>query len=200
MGVGWYGWHSNQAEFQRANKLVSENDRSVTHIVPTTKKPTVTSIENYTVDPTQPRYLIIPKLRVHARILPVSLDKGGAIDTPFSIFDTGWYNKSAQPGQLGAMVIDGHVSSDEVHGVFYNLESLRAGDSIDVQGGNGAVFMYRVVKIQEYDAHKVDMIAVMKSVNANPPRPGLNLITCSGDVAAGTNEFSKRLIVFAAQD
>jgi hypothetical protein len=33
----------------------------------------------------------------------------------------------------------------------------------------------------------------------NPHKPGLNLITCTGNVIAGTNEFSERIIVFAEQ-
>jgi hypothetical protein len=34
----------------------------------------------------------------------------------------------------------------------------------------------------------------------NPAKPGLNLITCSGQVVKGTNEFNKRTVVFTEID
>ena len=95
------------------------------------------------------------------------------------------------------MLIDGHISSWTAHGVFYGLKTLQPGDAIDVQGGNGAVFAYTVVKIQVYNAGNVDMAAAMKSIN--PSKPGVNLISCTGDVIQGTNDFSERVVVFAAE-
>jgi len=149
------------------------------------------------VAPTLPRYLIIPKLGVDARILAVGVTANGALGTPANVFDTDWYDESAQPGQEGAMLIDGHISSWTTRGVFYGLNTLLPGDMIDIQGGNGAIFTYKVVKTQIYDANNVDMGAALSPID--PTKPGLNLISCTGDVISGTSKFNERIIVFATQ-
>lgn len=95
------------------------------------------------------------------------------------------------------MLIDGHISSWTTHGVFYGLNTLSPGDMIDVQGGNGAIFTYKVVKTQIYNSNNVNMDAALSPID--PAKPGLNLISCTGDVIAGTNDFNERIIVFATQ-
>jgi len=196
-GISLYDWRANEVANQHAANLVYEANHNIKHTVPSTIKPSASTIANYVVAPTLPRYLIIPRLSVNARVLPVGVNAQGAIETPDNIYDTAWYNESAQPGQLGAMLIDGHVSSWTAQGVFYGLKALQPGDAIEVRGGNGAIFTYQVVETQVYDASNVDMTAAMKSIN--PSKPGLNLISCAGDVIPGTSEFNERIIVFATQ-
>ena len=165
--------------------------------VPSTTKPTGQSLSQYTVAPDLPRYLKIPKLGVYARVLQVGLTKDGALGTPNNVYDTAWYTGSAKPGQPGAMLIDGHVSSWTAHGVFYGIKTLAAGDSIQVVRGDGAVLNYQVVSTQVYPAGNVDMQAAVTPVTAS--KPGLNLITCTGQVIRGTSEFNERVVVFAQQ-
>lgn len=164
---------------------------------PSTVKPSTSAVGNYVVGPTMPRYLNIPKLGVHARVLSLGITKSGALATPNNVFDTGWYNESSLPGQPGAMLIDGHVSSWTAHGVFYGLKNLQPGDEIQVERGDGTTFNYQVVKSQTYDSSSVDMNAAVNPVT--PGKPGLNLITCTGQVKPGTSEFNQRIIVFASQ-
>jgi sortase (surface protein transpeptidase) len=154
--------------------------------------------DDYIVDPNLPRYLIIPKLGVNARVLSVGVDSKGALETPNNIYDTAWYDQSALPGQPGAMLIDGHISSWTAHGVFYGLKTLSAGDIIKIQRGDGVIFSYQVIKTQIYNFSNVDMAAAMSSID--PAKAGLNLISCTGDVIPGTNEFNERIIVFATQN
>lgn len=197
LSVGVYDWHFNSVNNQRAAVLVNEANHNITHVVPSTIKPTVSELASYIVAPTLPRYLIIPKLRVDAKIVSVGVNSDGSLGTPNNVFDTAWYNKSSQPGQQGAMLIDGHISSWTTRGVFYGLNTLLPGDSIDVQGGNGAIFTYKVVKTEVYNVNNVNMNAALSPIN--PTKPGLNLISCTGDVIAGTSEFNKRIIVFTTQ-
>jgi sortase (surface protein transpeptidase) len=196
--ISLYDWHSNKVANQYAAKLVYEANHDITHTVPSTVKPTASTVANYVVAPTLPRYLLIPKLSVDAQILSVGVNAQGALETPDNIYDTAWYDESAQPGQMGAMLIDGHISSWTADGVFYGLKTLLPGDTIEVQGGDGVTFNYQVVETQIYDADNVDMTKAMESINPN--KPGLNLISCTGDVIPGTNEFNDRIIVFATQD
>jgi LPXTG-site transpeptidase (sortase) family protein len=149
------------------------------------------------VAPDLPRYIKIPKLGVNARILQAGVTSSGALGTPSNVYDAAWYTGSAKPGQPGATLIDGHVSSWTTHGVFYNLKKLVAGDTIQVQRGDGQILTYQVVKSQTYQDDKVDMQAAMTPVVAG--QPGLNLITCTGQVKPGTSEFNQRIVVFTKQ-
>ncbi len=162
-----------------------------------TVKPTPKTVAAYSVAPSLPKYLKIPSLGVNARVFAVGLDGSGAIGTPHDVFDTAWYTGSAKPGQPGAMLIDGHISSWTSPGVFYHLTSLKAGSAVQVVRGDDTVFNYSVVKTVIYPANKVNMDAALSPVT--PGKNGLNLISCTGDVISGTSEFNERVVVFTEQ-
>lgn len=206
LGIAFRDARTNRLENIAAAKLIAEANHRLaksavpvatlaSSIVPATTKPVVTEVAQYIVAPDKPRYLMIPKVGVDARIISVGLDDQGALKTPANIYDTAWFNQSSLPGQTGAMLIDGHVSSWKAHGVFFNIKNLVVGDVIKIQRGDDTVFKYEVVKVQFYDADNVDMVAATMSADAN--RPGLNLITCTGDIIAGTYLFTQRVVVFA---
>jgi sortase (surface protein transpeptidase) len=182
---------------QVANQASKTTQPAAASAALSTVKPASDAIANYVVAPNLPRYLIIPSLGVDARVLSVGVNSQGALETPNNIYDAAWYNESGQPGQPGAMLIDGHISSWTAHGVFYGLKDLKPGDAIQIVRGDGAIFNYQVVESQTYNVANVDMTAAMTPIV--PGTPGLNLISCSGDVIAGTSEFNERIIVFAKQ-
>ncbi|HEY4964222.1 MAG TPA: class F sortase, partial [Candidatus Saccharimonadales bacterium] len=198
-------WQANASANSRASKLVAvANKRDSTNkpapaqpnnaAVPSTVKPNTPNINAYQVPADQPRYMIIPKLGVDARVLSVGLNSSGAINTPSNVFDTAWYNQSAIPGAPGATLIDGHISSWTSHGVFYSLSSLSSGDIVQIELGDGSILSYRAINRVAYDVNNVDMNAVLSPAVANTS--GLNLITCGGSVIPGTNEFNQRTVVF----
>lgn len=201
LGFGVYatfmGWHTNHIVQIQAIKLTQQANKasSSSTAALSTVKPSLTALINYIVAPNLPRYLVIPKLNVYARIISVGVNAKGALETPNNVFDTAWYNESALPGEPGAMLIDGHVSSWTTNGVFYDIKTLIPGDIIQVQRGDGTKFTYKVVSSQIYNSNNVNMTAAMTT--AIPGEPGLNLITCTGDVIPGTSEFNERIIVFA---
>lgn len=203
--LSFIGWHSdNVAQRQAASltKLANQADANGLGISPKNNALSTTPISSstvaaYKVAPNLPRYLIIPKLNVDARVLSVGVTSSDAIGAPENIFDTAWYNESAEPGQPGAMLIDGHISSWTTHGVFYSLSKLVPGDLVQVERGDGTMFSYSVVKTVIYPASSVNMGAVLSPVVAG--QPGLNLISCTGDVIPGTNSFSERIVVFTVQ-
>jgi hypothetical protein len=197
VGLGAHDWERNRQADHNAAQAVAWANADKPSPAPSTTKLSSNALAIYTVAPNMPRYLIIPKLSVDARILPVGLTAGGAIGTPSNVHDTDWYNKSAEPGQPGAMLIDGHVSSWTTHGVFYGLKVLNTGDTVQVARGDGAVFTYKVINSRVYSANKVDMNTVLAPAVAGSP--GLNLISCSGDVVQGTNSYNERIVVFTEQ-
>lgn len=182
---------------KKADQGASTSDVGVGGEVPSTTKPSQSAYRNYVVAPDLARYISIPKLSIKGRVLQVGVNKDGGLATPNNVYDAAWYTGSTKPGQLGATLIDGHVSSWTTHGVFYGIKKLVAGDNIDLTLGNNSVLNYRVVKTVVYDIDKVDMQAAVMPVT--PGKPGLNLITCTGKLKPGTNDFQQRVIVFAEQ-
>ncbi len=202
IGVGSYaiigGLMAKNELSKQVSNLSAEANRTSSNnhsTVPSTVKPSALAISSYIVAPNLPRYLNIPKLGVHARVLSVGVTPSGALGTPDNVFDTAWYNESSLPGQPGAMLIDGHVSSWTAHGVFYGLKTLNPGDLLQVVRGDGTIFNYRVVKTVIFNSKNVNMTEALSSVN--PGAPGLNLMSCTGDVIPGTSQFNERILVMS---
>jgi len=198
--VSIMGFKANSAAALQATKLTqlankAAKSSSVPASVPATIKPTTSSVANFVVAPNLPRYIIIPSIGVDAEVRSIGLTSSGALGVPDNVYYTDWYDESSLPGQQGAMLIDGHVSSWTAHGVFYSIKDLVAGDIIKIERGDGKIFTYTVVKHQIYPSGNVNMASAMKPVVAG--QPGLNLITCTGDVIPGTSLFNERIIVYA---
>lgn len=164
---------------------------------PSTTKPPVDDLASYKVPADQPRLLYIDKFNVIARVQSLGVTKTNAIAAPSNVFDAGWFKESSKPGQEGAMLIDGHISSDSTKGVFYNLKDLQKGDKISIEAGDKRQFNYMVTAIKTYDYDNVNMLEVLAPIDGS--RPGLNLISCDGGVIKGTHSFDKRIVVFTKQ-
>lgn len=205
--ITFAGLHATHIARVQAQKLTQQANaieksggsasKNASSLPPSTVKPSPSALASYSVSPALPKYLIIPSINVNAEIRPVGLTSSGALGVPYNVYYTDWFDQSSLPGQQGAMLIDGHVSSWTAHGVFYNLPKLKPGDLIKVQRGDNKIFTYKVVKSQVYPSGKVNMSAAMTPVI--PGKPGLNLITCTGDVIPGTSSFNERIVVFATQ-
>jgi sortase (surface protein transpeptidase) len=163
---------------------------------PSTAPVAADTLAAYQVSPDAARYIRIPKLGVWARVLQVGVTKDGALATPSNVFDAAWYKGSVKPGQPGATLIDGHVSSWTTNGVFYGIKNLVAGDQIEIEKGDGAKLEYTVVQTVAYPADAVDMKSLMKPVTTD--KSGLNLITCGGKYDREAGEFTQRIAVYAA--
>jgi sortase A len=162
---------------------------------PSSVKPAPKVVATYSVPPTNPKYITIPAIGVtNTPILRLGLTSGGAIAVPDNIYETGWYDGSSLPGQPGAMFIYGHVSSWTSNGVFYNLKKLKDGDTVTITRGDNKTFTYQVVSTKVYPYNNVPMNTVLAPAQSGTP--GLNLMTCTGQVIRGTSEFNERLVVF----
>lgn len=193
--VVWQGFSAKQKTAQQTpvtNKVANDDGSR-----PATTPIVESAVDSYVVAPNMPRVLTIPKLGVKARIMPLGVTNDNQLKAPSNIYDTGWYSGSSQPGQPGAMLMDGHVSSWSSDGVFKYLNKLAPGDIVIVERGDGQQFQFRVVKSQAYEESVTDMQAALLPVTEG--RNGLNLITCYGRVRPGTSEFEQRLIVFTEQ-
>ncbi len=165
--------------------------------IPSEEEPKGDYVGIYKTAPSLPRRIMIPSIGVKARVLQVGVNADNQMGTPKNIFDTAWYSASSKPGEMGAMVIDGHYSGPNTKGVFSKLDHLKPGDVIRVERGDGTIYSYAVASVETKPANEVDMSRLLVSANTNIP--GLSLITCGGDYNIKTNEFANRTIVYATQ-
>lgn len=195
MGIGALQLNTNQkveAQVQALSRQPQDEEGGA-EVPSETDAP---NVDAYQVAAEMPRVITIPKLNVKARIVPVGVkETTNEIIAPTNIFDAGWYNATARPGQQGAMFIDGHVHGPTKPGVFNKLNQLKPGDAITVESGDGQKFTYRVVTSQSYDKDKLDMGMALSPIDRNVP--GLNLITCDGTYDA-SGHYANRLVVFAS--
>lgn len=196
LGVALMGFRTNKAVEAQVqdtiNKIESQGDDALSE-----QKPTQAELGAYTVDPSAPRYIRINKLNVFARVQKQGLDANGAVKAPGNVHDAGWYKNSSKPGEAGAMLLDGHVAGPTTSGVFSNIKKLQAGDVIEIERGDGQKFNYSVVKSETTPASQTNMTTALLS--AEPGKPALNLITCTGKYDAQSGQYEDRIVVYAVQ-
>lgn len=138
-----------------------------------------------------PAKLIISKIGVDARVLPMGLTTTGNMESPLTNSDTGWYRYGTRPGNDGSAVIDGHLGLSS-EAVFGKLDQLGVGDIISVVDDQNTTISFRVRKIEAYDRSS-DATDIFNSKSG----AHLNLITCNGDWEAKQATYSKRLVIFS---
>lgn len=186
---------TNKAAEKQVLAVTSPEKKKERIELPHEEQPPKDQLKTYQVAPDIPRIISIPSLGVKARVLSLGVDGSNRMETPKGIFDAGWYNGSAKPGESGATLISGHVSGPTMHGVFYDIKKLKDGDVISIEKGNSTKTEYVVKKIDKINADKVDMAKLLVSVD--PSKSGLNLITCGGKFDPATNHFEDRTLVYA---
>lgn len=192
---------TNQAVRKSFTGNSAASAMSIAGTNPATADQTAVSQEDkaaYVVPDDQPRYLIIPKIGINARVMSVGVNSKGNIDTPQNLNDTAWYDGSAKPGQDGAVFIDGHTSFNRhLAAAFNDLPKLAKGDQITIEKGNGERINYTVTSSETVAADKVDMGKALNPVDG--AKKGLTMMTCAGTFNYRTQTADKRLVVYAVQ-
>ena len=154
----------------------------------------------HTVAPDEPRYLSIEKLGiVNARILQMGINAQGELDTPYGIFDIGWYSQSSKPGTGGVLVMDGHNGGPNVEGVFKHLDTLYNDDLIVIERGDGEKFTYKVVENKEVPLAEADEYMHVAFSSPVPGTESLTLITCIGEWSQVQQTYLSRQFVRAVR-
>jgi sortase (surface protein transpeptidase) len=175
---------------QRSAFISSQTPALGSLYTPTSPQPTAQAMAKYTVPSAAPKYLIIPRLHIDARIEQLPLNALNQLAAPNNTYDAAWYDGSSKPGKPGAMLIDGYAT-----GVFSALDQLTPGSIIDVVRGDNHRFTYIVQQLRIYEANNVNMAQVLAPATK---QPGLNIMTGAGSITQGTGQFSERLVVYAA--
>lgn len=141
----------------------------------------------------RPLTLVIPAIGVKTSVGTLGLQPDHEVMVPTTIHTVGWYIDGPSPGQEGSAVILGHVDSYQGVGVFFNLKSLKAGDSIEVLSKDGVTLHFDVSRVVQY------------SKTAFPDRlvygphgtRSLQLVTCGGVFDHATGHYESNIVVFS---
>lgn len=142
--------------------------------------------------PSTPLEVRIPAINVTAKVEQVGQDASGAMADPSSWWTVGWYKHGTRPGARGSAVMAGHLDSDTGTAVFWKLDRLKPGDTVEVTDDKGVTRTFVVEKTEVYDDSK----APMQEIFASDDGSRLNLITCDGTWDERTGEYGKRLVVY----
>lgn len=145
--------------------------------------------------PEQPARLIIPTLKIDAKIQKIGLSKtgNGSMGIPTNFTDVAWYKHGVIPGAPGSAVIAGHLNGKNVpRAVFYNLNRLRIGDLVMVVDQAGLTWSFRVTSRRLFNYN--DSAADVFLGDASKQR--LNLITCAGNWLKSQKLYNKRIVIF----
>src|ERR1700712_148437 len=96
--------------------------------------------------PAKPIELVVPALKIHAKIKPIEVNAQNVLDPPEDVHQVGWWRRSVRPGNdHGQTVLTGHT----VHtggGVMNRLAQLHPGNVVRVVTPKGTM-VYRTTKV-----------------------------------------------------
>lgn len=141
-----------------------------------------------------PARIVIDSIDVDAPVVDLGLAGDGTLEVPKNWGDTGWYTDGPAPGARGPAVIAGHVDSKTGPAVFYRLDELTPGDTIEVIADSGTVTTFTVDRLQQFPKAQFPT----QSVYALTPDPQLRLITCGGAFDESTGHYQDNIVVYAS--
>ena len=141
-----------------------------------------------------PVAISIPGLSVETAVIPVGVDDDGQVKIPQNIDRVGWYKFGAKPGTgIGSSVIVGHRDGRNYgKGAFYNLGTLKPGDSIAITTESGEELNYRVTGRESIVKKELPVRELFRESGQEV----LTLISCSGNYVPGVG-YDQNVIVTA---
>jgi hypothetical protein len=148
------------------------------------------------LDPSAPRRLTIPDIKVEAPILNVGLAEDGTVAVPpvDRHNEAGWFDQGPTPGQFGPALIVGHADTTSGPSVFYRLGKLKPGQKIEVLREDHNVAVFQVDSVEHFGKDKLPV----NRVYADYSRPSLRLLTCGGTWLGGSRGYADNVVVFAS--
>lgn len=127
----------------------------------------------------------IPAIGVESDLLLLGTDGDGTIAAPAPGPDhdkAAWFTGSPRPGERGAAVLEGHVTSI-AHGpsVFADLDEVAVGDQVEVTRADGTMAGFTVYAVRLVPGNRVATLAV----DGGTRGPELRLVTRGGPHDAG---------------
>ncbi|KJF15618.1 class F sortase [Acidithrix ferrooxidans] len=146
-----------------------------------------------TIPSARPVQLTIPAIGINTYVGTLGLQANHQVMVPTNSHTVGWFIYGPTPGQIGSSVILGHVDSYLGPGIFFNLKSLVAGDTITLVLADGTVTNFEVTKVVQYaKASFPDQLVY----GSNGTR-SLQLVTCGGTFDHATGSYESNIVVFS---
>jgi sortase (surface protein transpeptidase) len=143
-----------------------------------------------------PARILAPAIGLDAPIIAVKVDASGAMGTPRTAGEVGWYGP--RPGDPGNALFAGHVdwlvAGQPVKGSFYLLSKLKAGDLVSIRAADGQTRSFRVEWNRYYQANK----APVDEITGPTDHSSITLITCGGQFDRSLRSYVGRWIVRAS--
>ncbi|MBG6184083.1 hypothetical protein IWX65_002054 [Arthrobacter sp. CAN_A214] len=164
-------------------------------VAPVTPAPAPAPTQLPVLPESAPASFTIPSIGAGSELLSLGLRENGSLEVPPDGpgAPASWYDDSPTPGERGPAVLLGHVNAtDGGPGVFADLRSLKAGDTIEVvrEDGTTATFIFDRGEQYPKDAFPT------QTVYGNTAGSELRLITCDG-YDPDTGEFDDNYVVYA---
>lgn len=140
---------------------------------------------------TEPARVVIPALKVDAKIAAVGLINGGEMEIP-SVGIVGWYKVGPVPGAAGPAVFVSHVSWGGKKGAFYNLKNLKPGDEVQVYDASGDCAVFQVDSSETILKTKLPMERIWNKTD----QAVIRLVTCGGTYNSQTGHYLSNVIVY----
>jgi sortase (surface protein transpeptidase) len=135
----------------------------------------------------------IPKLHITDEVVTVGLAADGEMEVP-EVDETGWYEHSPMPGEIGPSLLVGHVNYDGVPGALGRIGELTVGDQITVTDSTGTTRTFAVYDVAEIPKAQYRERTV-PLVFGHRTTADLELVTCSGPVT--NHEYANNTIASA---
>jgi hypothetical protein len=148
----------------------------------------------WNVPASRPVALAIPSLGVDTSVGELGLQADGQVQVPTTTRVVGWFRYGVTPGQIGSAVILGHVDSYLGPGVFFELKTLKAGDSLDLTLADGARTRFVVTEVVQYlKTAFPDRLVYGRHGTSR----SLQLVTCGGVFDDATGHYLSNVVVFS---
>jgi sortase A len=190
-------WLSVHRDAPPATVSAPQPEQTLETWVPEVEAPAETSSVQPQLVSTAPITRIsVPRVGINAPVEVLTLDGAGAMQDPKTPNAVAWYDFSARPGQLGNVVLAGHVDYERYGpAVFWRLRDLKPGDRVEVALADGTVFTYEVASLNYYDIDK----APVKEITGPTSYEAITMITCGGSFNRSNLSYNQRLIVRATR-
>lgn len=144
----------------------------------------------------RPAALLIEKAEINAEV-EVQQIIDGVMQNPTGPWVVSWYEQTAELGEIGNVVMAGHVDYWNVGpSVFFNLRDIVEGDEIQVIGEDQSEYFYTVEWNETYDLEELNSGRIAELVGPTED-PTLTLITCGGEFDYASGEYLSRMVVRA---
>jgi hypothetical protein len=143
--------------------------------------------------PVRPLTVTVAAIGVRSSLVPLRLDRAGALQPPADFGHAGWYVGGPTPGDPGPAVIAGHVDSRAGPAIFFRLRELRPGDAVLVTRSDHRTVRFRVVKVERYPKAAFPT----QQVYGPTPDRALRLITCGGSFDYARRSYRDNVVVYA---